>query len=153
MRIGEICTRDVVYCERVTTVIEMADLMRRYHVGDLIVAERRDGKLVPVGIVTDRDLVVEVLAQGIDPGALTASDLMGKELTTADESEAIYDAIERMRTRGVRRLPVIDDQGCLTGVLTADDVTEFLAEELNAVARIGPRQVALEKAALDARQR
>jgi CBS domain-containing protein len=152
MRIGEICTREVVYCERTTPVVDMADLMRRHHVGDLIVTEHRDGRLVPVGIVTDRDLVVEVLAQGIDPGSLTASDLMSKELATANQSEVIYDAIERMRAKGVRRLPVTDDQGCLIGVLTADDVTEFLAEELTGVARIGPRQVALEKAALDARQ-
>lgn len=153
MRIGEICTREVVYCDRTTGVPELAQLMRRHHVGDLIVADNRGGKLIPVGIVTDRDLVVEVLAQGVDPGSLTAGDLMTKSLKTAKEGEAVSDAIERMRRESIRRLPVIDDQGSLIGVLTADDVTEFLAEELTAVARISPRQLATERTTLDRAQR
>ena len=103
---------------------------------------------MPVGIVTDRDLVVQVLAQGVGPDALTANDLMSDELVTAVESEVVYDAIWHMRTKGIRRLPVVDERKYLIGVLTADDVTEFLAEELTEVARIVPRQVKLEKAAL-----
>ena len=148
MRIGEICTREVVHCGRDTSVAEIAQLMRNHHVGDVIVVEPHQGKLVPVGIVTDRDLVVQVLAQGVGPDALTANDLMSDELVTAVESEVVYDAIWHMRTKGIRRLPVVDERKYLIGVLTADDVTEFLAEELTEVARIVPRQVKLEKAAL-----
>jgi CBS domain-containing protein len=96
--------------------------------------------------VTDRDLTVEVLAQRIDPDTLTASDLMRKGLVTARENEAVEEAIERMRREGVRRLPVVDELGGLIGVLTADDVTEFLAAELTDITRIGPYGVALEKA-------
>jgi CBS domain-containing protein len=62
MQIGEVCSREVVYCDRGASVVEVAKLMRNHHVGDLIVAESRDGTLVPVGVVTDRDLVVKVLA-------------------------------------------------------------------------------------------
>jgi len=145
MRIGELCTREVVYCERTTGVVELAQLMRRHHVGDLIVVDRRDGKLLPVGIVTDRDLTVEVLAQRLDPDSLTAGDLMRRGLVTAKETEQVHDAIERMRTKGVRRLPVVDDQGGLIGVLSVEDVTELLAEELTETTRIGPYGVALEK--------
>ena len=146
MRIGEICTREVVQCERTTPVAAIAQLMRNHHVGDVIVVDRKEGKSVPVGIVTDRDLVVQVLAQGVNPGGLTAKDLMNEDLVTAQESEVVYDAIWHMRSKGIRRLPVVDVQKFLIGVLTADDVTEFLAEELMEVARIVPRQVKLESA-------
>ena len=148
MRIGEICTREVVYCGRADSVLEVARLMRNHHVGDLIVAERRDGRLEPVGIVTDRDLVVKVLAEGVAPATLTAGDLMTRSLLAAEESATVHEAIERMRAEGVRRLPVISADRSLIGVLSVDDVAEFLAEELGGLARIGPRQSALEKAAL-----
>lgn len=145
MRIGEICTRDVVYCTRDTVVTEAAQLMRNHHVGDLIVADQREGGLAPVGIVTDRDLVVEVLAEKVDPATLTAGEVMGTGLATARDTDIVYDAIETMRSRGIRRLPVVDARGCLVGVLTADDVAEFLAEELNGIARIAPRQLKVEE--------
>lgn len=148
MRIGEICTREVVYCGPRDSVLEVAQLMRNHHVGDLIVAERRDGLLRPLGVVTDRDLVVKVLAEGVAPETLTAGDLMMRELVSAQEYELLHEAIARMRAHGVRRLPVIDAAGSLVGVLTADDVVEFLAEELSGVARIFPRQSELERAAL-----
>jgi CBS domain-containing protein len=147
MNVGEICTREVVHCTRDTSVTEIAKLMRNHHVGDLIVTEPRDGKVVPVGIVTDRDLVVEVLAEGVDPQALTAVDLMGGELVTAVEDEIVYRAILRMRSHGIRRLPIVDANDFLLGVLTVDDITEFLAGELSDVARILPRQMRREHSA------
>jgi CBS domain-containing protein len=99
MRIGELCTREVVYCERTTGAVEVAQLMRSHHVGDLVVVDRRNGRLRPVGIVTDRDLVVEVLARRVDPESVTAGDLMSAALVTAKQSEPVHDAIERMRAR------------------------------------------------------
>ena len=147
MEVGEICTREVVHCDRRANVGEIARLMRNHHVGDIVVTEHRDGRLVPVGIVTDRDLAIEVLAQGVDPQGLAAADLIDGELVKASESEAVYDAIWHMRSKGVRRLPVVDQGGVLVGVLTVDDVIEFLAEELTEVARIVPHQVKLEQAA------
>jgi CBS domain-containing protein len=130
MRIGEICTREVVYCSRDTGVLEVARLMRKHHVGDLIVAETRDGRLEPVGIVTDRDLVVKVLAEGVAAETLTAGDLMNRMLVTAAEAESV------------------GADGALVGVLSADDVTEFLAEELSGLARLAPRQSLREKTAV-----
>jgi CBS domain-containing protein len=148
MRIGEICTREVVYCGRGDSVQHVAQLMRNCHVGDLVVAEWHDGRLVPVGVVTDRELVVKVLARGAEPATLTAGDLMTRRVVTAAESEPVHAAIERMRAEGVRRLPVVDADGGLVGVLSADDIGELLAEELAGLARIAPRQATLEKAAL-----
>lgn len=148
MRTGEICTREVVYCGRDAGVLEVAQLMRNHHVGDLIVAERRNGRLEPLGIVTDRDLVVKVLAEGVAAEALTAGDLMTRELVTVAETASVHEAIERMRAEGIRRLPVVGADGAMVGVLSADDVTEFIAEELTGLARIGPRQSVLERAVL-----
>ena len=148
MRIGEICTREIVYCGRNASVLEVAQLMRNHHVGDLIVAETRDGRLEALGIVTDRDLVVKVLAEGVAAETLTAGDLMTRDLVTGAEAESVHEAIERMRTEGVRRLPITGADGALVGVLSADDVTEFLAEELTGLAHIAPRQSVVEKATL-----
>lgn len=146
MQIGEICTREVVVCERDTNAVELAQLMRDRHVGDVIVVEPVEGRAVPVGIVTDRDLVLDVLAEEADPATLAAGDLMSAELVTARDTEVVYDAVWHMRSKGIRRLPVVDARGFLVGVLTADDVTAFLAEELAQIARIVPYQTRLEAA-------
>ncbi|HJV60307.1 MAG TPA: CBS domain-containing protein [Albitalea sp.] len=148
MNVLEICTREVVTCSRHASALEMAQLMRQYHVGDLIVVDGTDGKSVPVGIVTDRDLVVQVMAKGVSPEMLSAADVMSDELRTVLESEAVYDAIWHMRSQGIRRLPVVDARGSLLGVVTADDVTGYLAAELTEVSRISPRQIELEEDAL-----
>ena len=150
MHIGEICTRAVVTCRRGTSALELARLMRDRHVGDVVVVDDLDGVAVPVGIVTDRDLVVQVMARGGDPASLQAGELMAADLVTAVESEVVYDAIWHMRSQGVRRLPVVDARNRLLGVLTDVDVTRFLAAELTELARIAPRRGQRERAACDA---
>lgn len=149
MHIGEICTRSAVTCRRDASAPEIAQLMRDHHVGNVIVIDEHEGRLTPVGIVTDRDLVVQIMAKGINPDLLRADDLIAADLVTAVESEGVYDAIWHMRSKGIRRLPVVDAHNHLVGVLTADDVTEFLAEELTEVARIVPRQIKREEATRD----
>jgi CBS domain-containing protein len=140
MRISEICTRQVVTCARGTGVRELAQLMRERHVGDVVVVDRGEEGDVPVGIVTDRDLVVRVLAKGLDIDVVTAGDLMGEPLTIAFDCEDVYDAIWHMRSHGIRRLPVVDAHRFLRGVLTMDDVTARLAADLADMVRIVPCQ-------------
>lgn len=140
MPIGEICSRDVVFCHRDTPVRAVAELMRELHVGAVVVVDEADGKRTPAGIVTDRDIVVEVVAPGLNPEAPTAGDVMGTDLITARESDGLADTLERMRAHGVRRLPVIDAGGALVGILSADDVIDLLAEEMNALARMIGRE-------------
>lgn len=149
MHIGEICTRSVVTCRREASAMELAQLMRDHHVGDVIVVDEHEGVVTPVGVVTDRDLVIEVMAKGVNPDHLRAEDLVAVEITTAFESELVYDAIWHMRGKGIRRLPVVDAHNHLVGVLTADDVTKFLADELTEVARIAPHQIKREQATRD----
>jgi signal-transduction protein with cAMP-binding, CBS, and nucleotidyltransferase domain len=146
MRIGEICRSPVVTCRRETGVPQLALLMREHHVGAVIVVDEDDGRMLPIGIVTDRDLVVRVLAERIDPALLHAGDLLSGEIVTIDHREGIYDAIWHMRSKRVRRLPVVDARCHLVGVLTMDDVTRFLAEEMSDMSRIVPNQIEREGA-------
>lgn len=147
MHISEICTRSVVTCDRQTSALEVARRMRDRHVGDVVVVDMQGARPVPVGIITDRDLVVQVMALEVDPRILRAGDLMTEGVVTAAASEAVYDAIWHMRSKGVRRLPLVDAHNVLVGVLSADDVTRFLAEELGALARVGPQEIHREEAA------
>jgi CBS-domain-containing membrane protein len=114
--------------------------MREHHVGDVLVVETVAGRNVPVGIVTDRDLVVQVLSQAQPPERFTAGDVMSSDLVTALESESVYDAIWHMRSQGVRRLPIVDAQNGLRGMLTRDDVIAFLGTELFELSRVPPAQ-------------
>jgi signal-transduction protein with cAMP-binding, CBS, and nucleotidyltransferase domain len=148
MYLSEICTREVVTCARSASIQELAQLMRDGHVGDVVVVDRGEGGAVPLGIVTDRDLVVRVLAKGLDIDAVTAGDLMGERLATAFESDRIYDAISLMRSRGIRRLPVVDARGVLLGVVTMDDIAAHLTAELADMVRIVPSQGLREQQAL-----
>jgi CBS domain-containing protein len=145
MHIGETCTRSVVTCRRDASAQALAQLMREQHVGDVVVVDEQDGHKTPVGVVTDRDLVVEVMAAGVDPAILRADDLLVGELVTAIDTELLGDAVWHMRGKGIRRLPVVDAHGHLVGILTADDITRCLVEALTEVARIAPRQVKLEQ--------
>ena len=147
MRIGEICTVQTIYCKRDETVQGAALLMRKYHVGDLVVIEQPDSERIPVGIITDRDIVVSVIARGLDPASLLVGDIMSDDLLTASEDDDVYETIERMRFRGIRRVPVVNSAGGLTGIVSADDLLEFLAEEMGELARISSHQQAHEKRA------
>lgn len=136
MTAGDACNREVVIVHRDGTIVEAAKLMREYHVGDLVVVEERDQGRFPVGIVTDRDLVIEVLAQDVDFDAVTIGDVMSFDLVTAGEDESVRDTIKKMRSRGVRRIPVVNKSGLLQGILAVDDLIELYAEtlcDLNAV--------------------
>ncbi|MBC7685526.1 MAG: CBS domain-containing protein [Bdellovibrionales bacterium] len=147
MRIGEICTVQTIDCKRDETVQGAALLMRKYHVGDLVVIEQPDDERLPVGIITDRDIVVSVIALGLDPGSLLVGDIMSDDLLTATENDDVYQTIERMRFRGIRRVPVVNAAGGLTGIVSADDLLEFLAEEMGELSRISAHQQSHEKRA------
>ncbi|MGA8862233.1 MAG: CBS domain-containing protein [Gallionella sp.] len=136
MAIGEICNRDVVIATRGCTILEAAQLMRQHHVGDVVVVEERGGIRVPVGIVTDRDLVVEILAPAIDQAVITLGDIMTAELVSVRENTGVSETIEYMRAKAVRRVPVVGENGGLVGILALDDLLELLAEELLALAKL-----------------
>lgn len=140
MNIGEICTRSVVFCAPTTSIVEAAHLMREHHVGDLVVVEERNGRRFPVGVVTDRDITVEIVALNVPLDRLAIGDIMTKKLVSVSEAEDAFRALELMRRKSIRRVPVIDRQGALAGIVALDDLLEVLAEELSLMVKLISRQ-------------
>lgn len=144
MSVGNVCNREVIVADRSDNLVDVAKLMRRYHVGSIIVVEHDKDGVRPIGIVTDRDLVVEVLAEEVDCSTVALEDVMSPAPFTAQEQDDLYDVIEAMRTKGVRRVPVVDREGLLVGVLTVDDVLWNLSQELGNIVSLIERQASAE---------
>jgi CBS domain-containing protein len=140
MPIGEFCNREVVFATRETSIPEAAQLMRKYHVGDLVVVDEIDGKRVPVGIVTDRDMVIEIISQALDFNDFSVGDIMSPQLFSVQEKEGVFETIRLMRAKGIRRIPVVNLEGGLEGVVSADDILDLLAEEMAELAKVAPRE-------------
>ncbi len=144
--VGSKATRIVAVAKPTTSIAAAAGLMRAHHVGALVVVEDSPANDNPVGIITDRDIVVEITAVGLDPEAITVGDVMSTRLAVAHEADGLSDAITLMRKRGVRRLPVVDARERLTGVLAIDDVLEALVDQLSGVVKTIVREQRLERA-------
>ena len=144
MKIGECCNREVVTAEKDMSIAEVARLMQEYHVGDLIVVENLNGRTRPVGIVTDRDLVIEVLAQMAPIDAIRVGDVMSYDIATVSETDELWETIENMRKLGVRRMPVVDAGGILVGIITLDDLMELMAEAMTHIASLIRREIGTE---------
>ncbi len=144
MPIGELCIRQVVVAPRNASVLEIAKLMRQHHVGDIVVTDEIKGRREPVGIVTDRDIILEVLAQELDATSLSAGDIMSSDLITVRENEGVFQTIQLMRAKGARRAPVVNGEGILVGIVSVDDLVELLAEELSQLAKLVAREQKLE---------
>lgn len=132
MNIGELCNRDVVFAYRDMRLVEAARLMREHHVGSLVVVADRLSERVPVGMITDRDIVVAAVAKEVDPKTLTVGEVMSSGALVVREQDGISDALRLMREKGVRRVPVVSRSGALAGIVTIDDVLELIAEEMDA---------------------
>lgn len=140
MKAGELCNRDVITATRDTSILEAARLMREHHVGSLIIIESVSGHVRPVGILTDRDIVIEVIAKDVSPGEITVGDAMTFSLLKVTEDENIFDVAQRMRCRGVRRVPVISNDGALVGIIALDDLLGLLSQELSLLSSITARE-------------
>lgn len=140
MKIGEFCNRDVIIMNGDESVKTAAELMRRHHVGDVILVEENEGQRTPIGIVTDRDLVVEVMAIGLEATDLMVQDLVTRSLLMVKEDDSVFDCLELMKIKGVRRLPVVDAEKSLIGIITMDDITVLLAGMLHNVVSVVDRQ-------------
>jgi CBS domain-containing protein len=143
MTVGEICNRNVVVAPPAELVTDAAKRMRTSHVGALVVVETRNGRHVPVGMVTDRDIVISVVAgDPVHLQTLLLSDVMSTDLITAREDDSIEHSSRSMHDHGVRRLPIVDEAGALIGILTLDDVLRYLtAQQSELVALVAREQV------------
>ncbi|HYA13001.1 MAG TPA: CBS domain-containing protein [Syntrophales bacterium] len=145
MPIGEICNREVVIVNRKSSILEAAKLMREYHVGDVVVTEEKEGQVIPVGILTDRDIVVELIAKDVPVDSVFVEEVMSSDLAAIQENRGIWDTIQCMRVKGVRRVVVMNDKGALVGILSIDDLLELLSGELSDLVRLVIREQDREK--------
>ena len=145
MSVGDTCNRDVITVDTAASVHEAARLMRNHHVGDLIITRDRREEIVPVGIVTDRDLVLEVLATDLDPASVTVGDLFASSvLVTASVDDDLEATLARMREHAIRRMPIVETDGSLAGIITMDDMLQLIANQLERTVDLVVRQPDLE---------
>jgi CBS domain-containing protein len=145
MKLKELCELDVVCCTRELTIVAASRLMRERHAGDLVVVEEMDEEREPIGIITDRDIVVEVLARDKDPRLVTVGEVMSKQVVVASESEDSTQVLQRMATHGVRRVPVVDDLRRVIGIVTLDDLLREHTEQATRLLEVVTKQQTREK--------
>jgi CBS domain-containing protein len=131
MSVGEFCNREVVIADKATSLVEIAKLMRQYHVGCVVITESQAENNIPIGIITDRDIVLEIIAPQLNLESVAVGDVMSCDLLLAREVDGLWEILKRMRSRGVRRVPVVNDESLLVGILTIDDILEILANEFS----------------------
>jgi CBS-domain-containing membrane protein len=135
MTLDQVCVRDVVTVERDIPLVQCAQIMHDEQVGSLVMTDMRDGVRVPVGILTDRDITVKVVAFSLDPNVFTASDIMARPLVTARFDEQLAPVLARMHNYGVRRVPVVTEDGSLFGIFSIDDIWETLSDQSDGLER------------------
>jgi CBS domain-containing protein len=145
MTLKTICNREVLIAQKNDTLVEAAKLMREYQVGSIVVIEEQNGVRYPVGLVTDRDIVIEVIAKEVDINSVTLGDVMYRDIILGKENDDVNETIKIMRQRGIRRLPVVDGSGALVGIVTMDDLIDLIAEQLKDIATLIGKQQNVEK--------
>lgn len=134
MRVGEVCNREVIVVDGDAPLREAAGIMREQHVGAVVVVSKDGNVTRPIGVVTDRDLVIAAFAADVDLDAISVKDVMSGDLLAATTEDDLWYTVQRMSERGVRRLPVTDSSGALQGILALDDLIELVAESMNNLA-------------------
>ncbi|WP_255150223.1 CBS domain-containing protein [Halorarius halobius] len=132
MPVSDVARTDVVTASRAQTAGNLATVMSEEEVGSVVITDERK----PVGIVTDRDLVVEVLEPRRDPKTTTAGDVMTESPATVTATEGVFEATRAMHDNTVRRMPVVDDEGNVAGIVTLDDLLVLLTDELDNLASV-----------------
>lgn len=144
MPLRDVCQRNVVCINPQTTIHEAAKLMKEKHVGDLVVIDAHAIPPRPVGMITDRDIVTMVVAADVQPTEVLVEDIMARQIRVVHQDEGVYELTLKMREAGVRRMPVVDDNGGLVGVVSIDDVYKLLSSEFGNLAAVSAFQLANE---------
>lgn len=148
MQVDRICSHNIATIARGANLVEAAQLMRRMHVGALVVVADEPAEIRrAVGIVTDRDLVLQAMANGVGPQDATVAEVMTEGLAAVPQNADVFEAIEAMQSHGVRRLAVSNAEGALVGVVSLDDVIGVLGTELGTLAATLSKEMATEREA------
>jgi CBS domain-containing protein len=133
MSLDRFCRKPLVTARPDKTVLEVAKEMEQLHVGSVIVV---DAEQKPVGLLTDRDVVCRVVAKRLDPASVPVAEVMSRNVGTARANDLIDEVAFRMRQKGVRRMPVVDEQGRAVGMVTLDDLLVLFSAELGQTAAV-----------------
>jgi CBS domain-containing protein len=126
MKVGQYCKRGVVTINATASIADAARLMREHHVGFLVVLDESTTRNAPVGVLTDRDIVIQIDARDVDTRSLRVGEVMTRDPIIAKEHDDLSDLLPAMRLAGIRRVPVTDASGALTGIIAVDDVIELI---------------------------
>ncbi|MCZ7681593.1 MAG: CBS domain-containing protein [Sandaracinaceae bacterium] len=138
---ADLSRRSVVVARGDEHILEAACRMRDEHVGCLVVVVDEDDGVHPIGVVTDRDLLLAIIGTGpAHVEGLRLAELMSWDVLVAHQSDDVDEALRRMRARGVRRLPVVDDAGVLRGIIAYDDVVDWLGKRLAELSKLVTRE-------------
>lgn len=136
MRVGDICNHHAVIIGTSDSVHTVAELMRDQHVNYVVVVESNGGNNIPVGSLTERDIVVKLAANNVDLDSVTAAEVMEAPLILAEARDSVMATLKRMRYKGIRHIPVTDANKALIGILSIDNILEMLTEQLNDIGYI-----------------
>jgi len=136
MNVGSVCARRIVRIDSGGTLAQAASLMRDHHVGALVITSETPEGLRVDGIVTDRDLVMDVLARGLDCATVRIGELASREVVSVSEEDDLESAIAAMQETGVRRLLVTGADRQLVGVVSLDDLIDVLARQMDGLAKV-----------------
>lgn len=143
--LAELYEKKVVCLKPEDTVFDAAKEMLNYDIGDIVIAEEKEGMTYPVGIVTDRDIVINATAKKMDPEQVKLSDIMSKNLITAREEDSLNTLVSLLSEEGVRRLPIVDNEGVLKGILSSKRLFKYFAQglcELSSISSLHQEQKA-----------
>jgi len=140
MILEKIAHRNVVTIPQGASMEIAAKTMRDQHVGCVIVIEEKGLKKIPVGMITDRDIVVSTSAFGIAPKSVSVSDVMSATLVTARKNDSFNHVLMLMKEHGVKRIPIVDSEGALFGIVTTHELMGVLVDELNVLIQVTERQ-------------
>ena len=144
---GDYCNRDIAIIGKTDSIFTASQLMRDHHVSDVLVVDSSNGENTPIGILTDRDIIVNVVADGIDLNVVTIEDIMSYKLITARESDDLLVTIKRMRLNGKSRLPIVNHRGGLIGILSIDAILHLITEQMIDIGQIIANEKNCEKEA------
>jgi len=143
-RLSAMCKFPVQIAARDTTIVAAAQMMREGHAGALIVVDKVAKAPKPIGIVTDRDIVVAIVALDLDPNIFVLDDLVNRPLVVGKGDQSIREGLALMNAKGIRRLPVVNKAGALIGIVALDDLIAEIARDLKQVADVIDREITKE---------
>jgi predicted transcriptional regulator len=131
---------EVIWMKPSDTVINGAKLMAKKHIGNIIIAEERDGGVIPIGIVTDRDILIKAMVKNTSFDSMKLKDVMTDKIITSNENADLSDLVHLMTSKGICRIPIVDDSGFLKGILTSKTIYQYFAQNLSDLSNISVQQ-------------